>query len=211
MSLKLDWCSHKAALYAVKKWHYSRCLPAGKTVKIGVWEDTIFIGAIIFSLGANAHLRNLHGKTCELSRVALNNHKNSVTRIVSISLMLLKRKFTDLDCVVSYADLDRHTGKIYEAGNWVDDGEVVAKWLSINGKKVHPRSVFSKFGTHDVNWLKKNIDINASYVETKGKRRFLWFFDKKMRRKHRIDAGGFQPPEGSESLTPALQNGGQHA
>ena len=36
--LKLDWCSHDAALYAVKHWHYSKSLPCSKTARIGVWE-----------------------------------------------------------------------------------------------------------------------------------------------------------------------------
>ena len=54
--VRLDWCTHKAAASACKYWHYSGCMPTGKTVKIGVWEDSQFVGVIIFSLGANNHL-----------------------------------------------------------------------------------------------------------------------------------------------------------
>ena len=53
MNLHLDWCSYEAAKYAVEHWHYSHSLPIGKLVKIGVWEDDQFIGAVVFGYGAN--------------------------------------------------------------------------------------------------------------------------------------------------------------
>lgn len=37
--LKIDYCDIKAARYACEHFHYSKSVPAGKTVKIGVWED----------------------------------------------------------------------------------------------------------------------------------------------------------------------------
>ena len=41
--LKLDWCSYQAAKYAVEHWHYSRSMPAGKAVRMGVWEEDEYI------------------------------------------------------------------------------------------------------------------------------------------------------------------------
>ena len=49
--LRLDFCSYQAAQYACRRWHYSKKIPVGKLVKIGVWEDGKFIGAIIFGDG----------------------------------------------------------------------------------------------------------------------------------------------------------------
>src|SRR2546422_940116 len=70
--LRLDYCSHEAARYAVMHWHYSRSVPAGKLVKIGVWETGEFIGCLIFSYGANRNLAKSVGLTqmevCELTR-----------------------------------------------------------------------------------------------------------------------------------------------
>ena len=43
VDLKVDWCSYEAAKYAVMHWHYSKTMPAGKTVKLGVWENGRFI------------------------------------------------------------------------------------------------------------------------------------------------------------------------
>ena len=41
--LKLDWCSHEAATFAVMHWHYSKAMPKSKLAKVGVWEDGKFI------------------------------------------------------------------------------------------------------------------------------------------------------------------------
>jgi hypothetical protein len=58
--LRLDWCSHAAAKYAVEHWHYSQTMPVGKLAKIGVWEDNKYIGAIIFGLGGAALVMGRH-------------------------------------------------------------------------------------------------------------------------------------------------------
>src|SRR3989304_3384358 len=109
MSLHLDWCSYEAAKYAVEHWHYSGDLPVGKTVKIGVWEDEKYIGCVIYSLGANKHIGHPYGLTqqevCELTRVALSKHKTPTSKIVSMSLKMLKKQSPGLKLVVSYANL----------------------------------------------------------------------------------------------------------
>ena len=73
--LQLDFCSHEAAKHAVMRWHYRRAMPKAKLVRIGVWEDERFVGAIIYGLGANRHIARPFGladtEACELVRVAL--------------------------------------------------------------------------------------------------------------------------------------------
>lgn len=127
--LKLDWCSYEAARTACLRWHYSRSTPTAKTVKIGVWERGVFKGAIIYGLGSNQHLGTAFGLTmfqaCELCRVALDRHDTPVSRIVAISLKMLKKQSPGVRLVVSYADCDQdHHGGIYAAGNWVYVGRV---------------------------------------------------------------------------------------
>jgi hypothetical protein len=59
----MDWATHAAAVYACRHWHYSGCMPAGKTVKVGAWELGRFIGCVIFGRGANNNstpTRTLH-------------------------------------------------------------------------------------------------------------------------------------------------------
>ena len=124
-SLRLDYCSHEAARYAVMHWHYSRSVPAGKLVKIGVWEFAEFIGCVIFSYGANRNLAKSlklrQMEVCELTRVALQKgHKAQVSRVLAISLRLLKRQSPGVRVVISYADSDQgHLGVIYQASNWL--------------------------------------------------------------------------------------------
>ena len=46
--LKLDWCDIKAARFACMNWHYSKSVPVGKLVKVGVWENKKYIGCVLF-------------------------------------------------------------------------------------------------------------------------------------------------------------------
>lgn len=207
MKLKLDWANHKAAEYACKTWHYSKCLPAGKLVKIGVWEDEKFIGVVIFSRGACSNLPKLFKlktqQVCELARVALTKHITPVTKIVSIALKMLKKFCPDLIVVVSYADRDQgHEGVIYKAGNWIEHGEVFDKHMFINRKKHHPRSIFSKYNTKALEYLKKNVDPNACYIETKGKIRFVYYLKRVISEK--VSQQSFQIAEGGAVPTITL-------
>lgn len=121
--LKLDWATHAAAKYACEKWHYSRCMPIGKLVKVGVWEDNRFIGIVIYSTGASPQLHKRFGlsrfEVCELVRVALADHEVPVTRIIRISFRFLLNLCPGLRLCVSFADPEHdHHGGIYQAGNW---------------------------------------------------------------------------------------------
>src|SRR3990167_586456 len=95
--LRLDWCSHAAAKYAVEHWHYSKCLPASKSEYIGVWENEKFIGAVTFGCGAgNITKGTLYGlpgmQMAELTRVALSKHETTVSRIVAVALKMVKHR-----------------------------------------------------------------------------------------------------------------------
>lgn len=148
--LKLDWCSHKAARYAVERWHYSRTMPVGKLVKIGVWEDSRFIGSVLFTHGTN----QFHGvrfglgvmDCCELVRVALDAHRTPVTKIVSIAMRMLKSQSPGMRFVVSCADpAQGHIGGIYQGGNWfyVGLGGSSEAFIDDAGKRIHSRVVGS--------------------------------------------------------------------
>ena len=148
IDLKLDWCSYEAAKYAVEHWHYSKCMPIGKLVKIGVWEDGKFIGTIIFGYGNNQFQGVAYGlvqtQICELLRVALSEHKTPVTKISSIALKMLKQSNKGIRLVVSYADPEQgHNGAIYQAGNWafIGTGGSNEAFYDDNGKRIHSRLV----------------------------------------------------------------------
>ena len=120
----IDWCSYKAAKLAVLKWHYSKRMPKYKQCYLGVWENNNFIGVVIFGLSVTPYLHSsfdLNNTECaELTRIALKKHDAPVSRIVKISLKMIKRQSPGLRLIVSYADPNvNHLGTIYQAGNWI--------------------------------------------------------------------------------------------
>lgn len=187
--LKIDWCDFKAAEYACKNWHYSKCMPAGKTVKVGAWENGKYIGCVIFSRGANVNLGTQFGlkqdRICELTRVALTNHKHFVSEILAKAIKFLKNKCPDLYVIISYADTEQnHKGGIYQATNWIYLGRTAGeRYFILNGKKTHPKSIHSKYGkgSQSLTFLKK-IDSNASEYYTKGKHKYAFPLNKRVKK-----------------------------
>lgn len=159
MTLRLDWCSHKAAKAACERWHYSGCLPAGKLVHLGVWERGKFIGAVVFGWGANRHSARFWGlcqtQVCELVRVALTVHEAPVSRILAVAMRMLRAQSPGLRLVFSYADRDGqgHHGGIYQACGWVYTGtSKPQKRPVVNGRGVHKRGVHGEGYAHVTEW-----------------------------------------------------------
>lgn len=86
---------------------------------------------------------------CELIRVALMpQHATPVSRVISISLKMIKRQSPGIVVVFSFADTaQNHHGGIYQAGGWRYLGKSAAtsEYL-INGRKWHGRAVVASFG-----------------------------------------------------------------
>lgn len=223
--LKLDWCSHAAAKHAVENWHYSKLFPNGDTVKIGAWEDGRFVGAVVYARGATPnignpyHLRDI--EACELVRVALGTHKVETSRILAISLKLLKKRCPGIRLVVSYADTEQgHHGGIYQAGGWVYVSSKVYHAYKVNGIITHPKTLHNRFGIggQSIPWLKRNIDPNAERIRNGLKHKYLMPLDEKMReyimplakpypkRAASVDSGtpGLHPGRGGAGPTAAL-------
>ena len=150
MTLRLGWCTHEAAKYACRYWHYSHSIPAGKLVKIGVWEFEEFIGCIIYSRGASPYLLDRfeisQTEGCELTRVALKPHATPVSRMLSISFKFLKKHCPGLRLVVSFADPEEgHVGGIYKATNWVYTGQSNSTVENyVDGRWQHVRNSYHK-------------------------------------------------------------------
>lgn len=128
-TLKLDFCSHEAAAFACRHWHYSKKIPVGKLVKVGVWEDGKFIGAIIFGDGLLGPTRTVYGgvdkfQIAEIVRIALRDHQHEVSRMISIAIKLLRNHCPGIQLVVAFADQgENHHGGIYQGSNFVYTGE----------------------------------------------------------------------------------------
>lgn len=224
--LRIDWCSHEAAKHAVFRWHYSRQMPKSKLVRLGVWEDGRFVGAIIYGCGANRHLARPFGleatQACELVRVALApGREHPTSKCVAISLRMLRRQSPGLQIVVSYADTkEGHLGIIYQATNRIYLGAGFHPYLKVKGKIEHPRSLYDRYGPkgQSVPWLREHVDPRAERVEMAAKLKYVWPYDKELRRQLEAaaqpypksvgsidgDAPGDQPGEGGSTPTPAL-------
>lgn len=170
-------CSHEAAKYAVENWHYSRILPTGKIVKIGVWENDKFIGCVLFSRGASPNLGTAlsldQTQICELTRVALTKHEAPVSQILVLAIKELKESNPGLECVISFADpKEGHKGGIYQATNWIYTGQSnpVIEYF-IDGRWRHTRGAY-----HDPR------RPTAKKRQSPGKFRYLYPLNKKMKR-----------------------------
>jgi hypothetical protein len=197
MNLRLDWCSHEAALYAVTRWHYSRCLPNQKLVRIGVWEDARFVGVVVFGDGANPGMFSPYGLTyeqgAELVRIALqSSHRAPVSRLVAIALRFVQQRCPGLRLVVSFADPEHgHHGGIYQAGNWIYTGMTTpADEYLVKGVRMHGRALRSTRSTHAaktvpasniLEWTRKVLDPKAIRVAGTAKHRYLMPLDAPLR------------------------------
>ena len=167
--LRIDWATHEAAKYACINWHYSGCLPAGKLVKVGAWEDGKFIGVVLFGRGANHNMVKGYGLDqdhgCELVRIALTKHLTPVSKISAYAIRFLKQQSPNLRLIVSYADPEAgHHGGIYQAGNWIYRGisaSAVKVWY--NGKWSHKKTV-DDAGVRQDNLLKKKVAGKHTYL-----------------------------------------------
>ena len=185
MSLLVAPCGSDAASHAVKHWHYARALPQGKKVCFGVWETSGFVGAVVFSQGANWRMGRPYGlgfdECVELTRVALRGHVAPVSQIVADALRQLKSSHSSVQMVISYADpAQGHHGGIYQAGNWVYLGRTPSgySFRLPDGRLVHKRSYTG------VNFMGDALPIpsGARRVKTEGKHRYAYPMNRRMRK-----------------------------
>ena len=203
VNLKIDWASHEAALYACKNWHYSKCLPVGKLIKVGAWEDKKFIGVVIFGRGANRNMLKSYAlgqdEGCELVRIALTKHISPVSQIVSLAIKFLLKRSPNLRLIVSYADPEQgHYGGIYQAGNWIYRGKstsAVKIWYK--GKWAHKKTV-DDAKVDQKNLLKKKVE---------GKHTYLMPLDKDMRKQVLLFS---KPYPKADEVKPETRNENHH-
>jgi hypothetical protein len=178
--LRIDWATHAAAKHACENWHYSGCIPKSKLVKFGVWEDGSFRGVLIYGVGATSDLVKRYGlasqQGCELVRIALRGHQAPVSRMISITLKMLKREFSGLRLVVSFADpYQGHHGGVYQASGWFFCGDTQSSDEYIyKGKRWQGRSFRNSH-----KGMEKHPDVQI--VRGSSKHRYLMPLDAAMK------------------------------
>ena len=93
----------------------------------------------------------------------------------------LKENAPEIKVLVSYSDPEQgHLGIIYQATNWIYQGNSIrlmpnyAIRLTENGKWMHSRNVTTKFGSHNLEKLKKKIGHTFWRKEEPEKHRYLY-------------------------------------
>lgn len=230
MSLRLDWCSHAAAKYAVEHWHYSGRMPVFKLAKLGVWEHGEFVGAVIFGVGGG---NSTNGRRfglrrawdmAELVRVALTDHDTPTSKIVAVAIRMLKSAQSGLRLLTSFADSKQgHRGTIYQATGWLYLGaKTTNDAILVNGEIVHPRTLYDRYGPggQAMGWLRTHVAPDARRIITPPKHHYVYPLDKEIRARIEpmakpypkratsidSDAAGDQSAEGGANPTVALSS-----
>lgn len=180
----------EAIRYACMKFHYAKAIPSVGYAYNVYNEQNEWCGTIIFGIGANPNIASpfdmKQGEVMELLRVALNGKQPCTSECVGAAVRQLHKDAPQLKLLVSYADMDQdHYGTIYQATNWIYLGDMNVGGRGgfiIKGKKLHPKSVHSRGWIEQEEWLRKHVDPNAKEIKTKGKRKYIWVFDKKLRK-----------------------------
>ena len=189
--IELKLATPKAVKYACLNFHYAKCVPS-VSYGFNVYENNEWCGVVLFGLGATKNIASPfglnQGEVLELVRVALNGKQSTTSQCVAAALKKLHQMNPLCKIVVSYADLDQeHAGTIYQATNWIylgrmNEGNRGA--FIINGKKTHPRTIGSMGGVQSIKWVRENLDANAEEFITKGKHKYIFVFDKRLRKEY---------------------------
>lgn len=192
--MRISIATPKAIRYACMNFHYAKAVPVVQYA-FNVFNDANeWCGVILYGGGANRNapieFGVCAGEILELVRCALNGKQGhgNTSKAVAMTMKMLHQMNPLVKILISYADLDQdHAGIIYQATNWIYLGQTNTGMVSayiINGKKTHKKSVYSKYGRDDFEWVKTNVDPNAERFFTKGKHKYIYCFDKALRKQY---------------------------
>ena len=176
----------EAVHYACMRFHYAKAVPSSPYA-YNVYSNSEWCGCVIFGPGASPNLGVSvglkQGEYLELVRVALNGKQPCTSEVVAACLRQVHKDAPEVKIIISFADKDQnHFGTIYQATNWIylgDYGVKRAQSYIINGKKYHNKTIHDK-GLSKAELLK--LDPNMVEVSSLGKRKYIYVFDKKLRK-----------------------------
>ena len=181
-------CDRKTAAKACWLYHYALYLPSGIIICYSIYEDKVWIGALIFTSGPRL-LGTRYGidtkDKMELSRVALGKHNSHVTHIISKVIKQLKLDIPKCKVLFSYADPNyNHIGIIYQAGNWYFLGQSRSRPLIyINGLLVHARTLNHWYGTSNLTYLSTVVPNMTVVKNLKPKYLYAYPLNKEIRKR----------------------------
>lgn len=204
--ITLKRATPEAVRYACMNFHYAKAIPSARYAYNVYNANREWCGAIIFGSGATPNIASAVnmkiGEVVELARVALNGKQPCTSECVGAALRQLHKDAPQIKMVVSFADADQnHFGTIYQATNWIYLGNMNENERGafiIHGKKMHPKSVHAHGWVQSVQWLRDHVDPNATEFKTRGKRKYIFVFDKRLRKQWQAKALPY-PKKGADS------------
>ena len=129
----------------------------------------------------------------ELTRLCVKNGfgSNIESYAISQSFKWLKKYAPDVKVLISYADPEQnHAGGIYQATNWLYQGcgdiqmaPTFSLRIEEDGDWIHSRTVYSLYGSSNVEHLKKQIGHTFWLKKEAEKHRYLYFLGNKKENK----------------------------
>lgn len=206
--ITLKRATPEAVRYACLNFHYAKSVPSAKYAYNVYNAENEWCGVIIFGGGATPNIASAmkaaKGEVVELVRVALNGKQEYTSKCVAEAIKRLHKDAPQIKIIVSYADPEQgHVGTIYQATNWIYIGTTEefshsnkAQGYLIHGKRMHPKTVYSKGWLQRIEWLRENIDPNAEEIHMEPKRKYIFVFDKRLRKQWQAKALPY-PKKGS--------------
>ena len=173
--LEIKEIDYSVAKNYISKNHYSHALGCSIQVSLGFYYNKELVTAIIYGDPVGINVKSFlktEGNPLELVRLFSKDGlpKNTESFCIGKSFQFLKENYSQYKYLISYADSNHgHCGYIYQATNWkyiglsAKDGHPI---FFINGKNVHPRSLYSKHGTSSIPKIK---EIYGQSLEIKPK------------------------------------------
>lgn len=107
------------------KAHYLQKRPAIVLLCLMLRHNQIPVGCVVYSAPPREADKRYGGKTWELGRLYLVDDmpQNTETWLIAQSIRHIKKNHPDIEFLISYADPSAgHSGIIYRASNWRNDG-----------------------------------------------------------------------------------------
>jgi hypothetical protein len=147
----------------ISKNHYSGCLGSSIRTSIGFFNNNLLVTAVIYGYPVGRRASNYLSpnkiENAELVRLFSQDGlpKNTESYCISKSFKFLKENYSEIKYLISYADgAHGHVGYIYQATNWkyIGSSNPGNGTFILDGKNIHPRTLYAKHGTSDRNKIK---------------------------------------------------------
>lgn len=130
LQLRIDQCNVRLACKLNRLWHSrfpeikeSNIIRNRRSICFSAEYDGLFYASAIWSDPIAANRLNGGENMLELRRMAIapDAPKNTASRMISLMVKSIKKKWPELTKLISYQDTEVHYGTIYKASGWVQE------------------------------------------------------------------------------------------